>query len=184
MTPDLRNDIVKLLPRLRRFALGLCGKHEDADDLVQAACEKALTRLDQYQAGTRLDSWMFRIVQNQWIDLTRSRKTRGDPIDPEELPEIADDHAHRTVEERNHLTSVLHAMQQLPEEQRAVLMLVCVEELSYRDAATALEIPVGTVMSRLSRARLRLAELLNGANPVSESPPDLGAPQDASPSMP
>lgn len=163
MTPDLRNDIVKLLPRLRRFALGLCGRYEDADDLVQAACEKALTRLNQYEAGTRLDSWMFRIVQNQWIDLTRSRKTRGDPVDPEEMPEMADDSAHRYVEERNHLESVLRAMQALPEEQRTVLMLVCVEELSYRDAAAILDVPVGTIMSRLSRARLRLSELVNVA---------------------
>lgn len=163
MTPDLRNDIVKLLPRLRRFALGLCGRHEDADDLVQAACEKALTRLDQYEAGSRLDSWMFRIVQNQWIDLTRSRKTRGDPVDPGEMPEMADDSAHRYVEERNHLESVLRAMQALPEEQRTVLMLVCVEELSYRDAAAILDVPVGTIMSRLARARLRLSELVDVA---------------------
>lgn len=163
MTHDLRNDIVKLLPRLRRFALGLCGKYEDADDLVQAACEKALTRLDQYEPGTRLDSWMFRIVQNQWIDLTRSRNTRGDPVAPEDMPEIADDNAHRTVEERNHLASVLRAMQTLPEEQRAVLMLVCVEDMTYRDAAAVLDVPVGTIMSRLSRARLRLSELLSSA---------------------
>lgn len=161
MTPDLRDDIVKLLPRLRRFALGLCGRHEDADDLVQAACEKALTRLDQYEVGTRLDSWMFRIVQTQWIDMTRRRNTRGEPVAPEDLPDIADENAHRSVEERNHLASVLAAMQHLPQEQRAVLMLVCVEELNYREAAAVLEVPVGTVMSRLSRARLRLAELLS-----------------------
>lgn len=161
MNNDLRNDIVKLLPRLRRFALGLCGKYEDADDLVQSACEKALTHLYQYEPGTRLDSWMFRIVQNQWIDLTRSRTTRGDPVAPEEMPDIADETAHRTVEERNHLESVLVAMQRLPEEQRAVLMLVCVEDMTYGDAASVLEVPVGTIMSRLSRGRIRLSELLN-----------------------
>lgn len=164
MTHDVRNDIVKLLPRLRRFALGLCGRHEDADDLVQAACEKALTRLHQYNVGTRLDSWMFRIVQTQWIDLTRRRSTRGDPVAPEDLPEIPDENAHRSVEERNHLASVLEAMQHLPDEQRAVLMLVCVEELNYREAATVLDVPIGTIMSRLSRARLRLSELLDTAS--------------------
>lgn len=161
MTQDLRDDIVKLLPRLRRFALGLCGRHEDADDLVQAACEKALTRLDQFEVGTRLDSWMFRIVQTQWIDLARRRNTRGDPVAADDIPDIADDNAHRTVEERNHLVFVLNAMQRLPEEQRAVLMLVCVEDLNYREAAAVLDVPMGTIMSRLSRARLRLSELLS-----------------------
>ena len=164
MNHDLRNDIVKLLPRLRRFALGLCGNYQDADDLVQAACERALIRLHQYEPGTRLDSWMFRIVQNQWIDWTRSRSTRGDPVAPEDMPDIADENAHRTVEERNHLESVLFAMQSLPEEQRAVLMLVCVEDMTYADAASALEVPVGTIMSRLSRARLRLSELMSTAS--------------------
>ena len=164
MNHDLRNDIVKLLPRLRRFALGLCGNYEDADDLVQAACERALIRLHQYEPGTRLDSWMFKITQNQWIDLTRSRSIRGDPVAPEDMPDIADENAHRTVEERNHLESVLLAMQSLPEEQRAVLMLVCVEDMTYADAASVLDVPVGTIMSRLSRARLRLSELMSTAS--------------------
>ena len=156
---ELREHIVALLPRLRRFAYGLAGKQEDADDLVQAACERALERPAQWTPGTRLDSWLFRIIQTIWLDQLRARKVRGDAVDPDDLVHVADEQAHRVPEARHRLDRVMQAMAQLPEEQREVLMLVCVEEHSYRETAELLEIPLGTVMSRLARARQRLQDL-------------------------
>ncbi|MCU0957431.1 MAG: RNA polymerase sigma factor [Hydrogenophaga sp.] len=157
---DFREELVQLLPRLRRFAYGLTGQRDDADDLVQAACERALERSDQWEPGTRLDSWMYRIIQNLWFDRLRSRKVRGDPVDMEDIEPQADEHAHRAPELRSDLARVSDALQQLRPEHRELLMLVCVEELSYKEAAELLQIPMGTVMSRLARARLALHELL------------------------
>ncbi|HSM28557.1 MAG TPA: RNA polymerase sigma factor, partial [Thioalkalivibrio sp.] len=77
MAQDVRAELVQMLPKLRRFAIGLAGNLDDADDLVQSACERALSHLDQWQTGTRLDSWMYRIIQNLWIDRGRSHKLRG-----------------------------------------------------------------------------------------------------------
>jgi RNA polymerase sigma-70 factor, ECF subfamily len=165
---DFREELVQLLPRLRRFAYGLSGQRDDADDLVQAACERALERSDQWEPGTRLDSWMYRIIQNLWFDRLRSRKVRGDPVDMEDIEPQADEHAHRAPELRSDLARVSDALQQLRPEHRELLMLVCVEELSYKEAAELLQIPMGTVMSRLARARLALHELLaaGAANPA------------------
>lgn len=163
MHAEIRAELVGLLPRLRRFALGLAGKQEDADDLVQSACVQALARLDQWQAGSRLDSWMFRIVQNCHIDRLRARRLRGDPVDPDEHRHIADEKAHLQPEMRDTLTRVLAAVAILPPEQRAVIMLVCVEEYGYREAAQLLDVPIGTVMSRLARARAKLSEQLGDA---------------------
>ena len=81
VTDQLRHQIVAHLPRLRRFALALAGDADSADDLVQETCTRALSRLDQWQHGTRLDSWMFRIAQNIWIDRVRARKIRGVVVD-------------------------------------------------------------------------------------------------------
>ena len=81
MAEDVRAQLIALLPRLRRFALGLTGSRDDADDLVQAACERALNRLHQWEPDTRLDSWMFRIVKTIWIDQWRSQKARGEHVD-------------------------------------------------------------------------------------------------------
>lgn len=157
---DVREELVQLLPKLRRFAYGLAGHREDADDLVQEACERALDRLEQWEPGTRLDSWMYRIVQNLWFDRLRQRKTRGQQADEEELALQADDNAHRLPEVRSTFATVSQALDALRPEHREVVMLVCVEELSYREAAELLQIPLGTVMSRLARARLQLHALL------------------------
>jgi len=157
---EIREELVALLPRLRRFAYGLSGQRDDADDLVQAACERALERSDQWEPGTRLDSWMYRIIQNLWFDRLRSRKVRGDLVDIEAIEPRADEHAHRAPELRSDLARVSDALQQLRPEHRELLMLVCVEELSYKEAAELLQIPMGTVMSRLARARLALHERL------------------------
>ena len=151
--------MVALLPRLRRFARGLAGTAEQADDLVQAACERALTRIAQWTPGTRLDSWMFRIVQTIWLDERRSAKVRRGEglVDPEQAEaELTVDGA-RHMEAHLTFDRVRAGMGRLPAEQRAVMMLVCVEGLTYREAAETLAIPIGTVMSRLARARLALA---------------------------
>lgn len=153
---DVRHQIVALLPRLQRFARTLAGSAEEADDLVQGTCERALRGLDSWAPGTRLDSWMFRIMRNHWIDAIRKRRPeRGaEPID-EAAPIMGED-GRRTTAVAQELAAVRARIAALPEELRTVLVLVCVEELSYREAAEALDIPIGTVMSRLSRARQSL----------------------------
>ena len=153
----MQRDLVALLPRLRRFARGLAGSLDAADDLVQAACERALANRAQWQKGTRLDSWMYRIVQNLWIDQIRT-KGRWREADEETLATLPANDMVRAVEARIELAAVRSAIDALPPDQRAVLMLVTVEGQSYRDAAEILEIPIGTVMSRLARARLALVE--------------------------
>lgn len=155
---DVREELVALLPRLRRFAHGLSGQREDADDLVQEACERALSRSEQWTPGTRLDSWMYRIIQNLWYDRLRSRRVRGEVVDETALDQQADEQAHHRPEQRQALAEVSRRLQALRPEHREVVVLVCVEELSYKEAADVLQVPVGTVMSRLARARLQLQE--------------------------
>lgn len=161
MDPAFAEDLVRLVPKLRRFALGLCGNGTDADDLVQAACERALKNADAFIAGTRMDSWMYRIVQNLWLDGRRRGKVRGTAVDPGEAGLHDDGKGARAAEDRIMLDRVFGELERLPEGQRAVLALVAVEGLSYREVAEVLEIPIGTVTSRLVRARealmLRLA---------------------------
>ena len=161
MYDDIKVEMVALVPRLRRFAFSISGSRDEGEDLVQAACIKALDRLDQYQPGTRLDSWMFRIVQTTWIDRVRSRNRKGEVADPDVLARVSDQgRGARTAENRLTLARVRQAMGTLPEDQRVVLTLVAIEGYSYKAAAEALEIPVGTVMSRLARARSKLLPLL------------------------
>jgi len=153
----LRQEIAELLPRLRRFGRTLAHSREDADDLVQVAVEKALTRTDQWTPGTRLDSWMFRIMQNAWIDELRARERRGQTFLPEEEGEHVGEGASGAQ-----LDAILvrKAVAKLSDEHRAVVGLVLVEGLSYQEAAEALDVPVGTVTSRLARAREALQALL------------------------
>lgn len=148
-----RRELVALVPVLRRFAVSLTGNRTEADDLVQAACEKALRNWEQFQPGTRMDSWMYRIIQTAWLDDRRKAKVRGAAVDPEDAYLSDEGKAASLPEDRIMLARVREAMQELPEAQRAVLSLVAVEGMSYREAADILDVPVGTVMSRLSRAR-------------------------------
>ena len=153
MTDEFRTELVVLVPRLRRFAYSLVGNPQDADDLVQAACEKALRNAAQFRPGTRMDSWMYRIVQTLWLDDKRRGRTRGTAIDPEDAFLSDEGKAARLPEDRMMLAQVRGAMATLPEAQREVLALVAIEGLSYKETAEVLALPVGTVMSRLSRAR-------------------------------
>ena len=159
--PELRQAIAQLLPRLRRFGRTLAHSREDADDLVQAAIEKALTRTDQWTPGTRLDSWMFRIMQNAWIDELRARERRGQTFLPEEAGDNVGDGA-AGMGSGSQLDAILvrKAVAKLNEEHRAVVGLVLVEGLCYQEAAETLGVPVGTVTSRLARAREALQDLL------------------------
>lgn len=161
MHEDIKVEMVALVPRLRRFAFSISGSRDEGEDLVQAACVKALERLDQFQPGTRLDSWMLRIVQTTWIDRVRTRSRRGETGSEAELELVSDQgKGARTAENRLTLARVRQAMSTLPDDQRAVLALVAIEGYSYKAAAETLEIPVGTVMSRLARARSKLLPLL------------------------
>ena len=152
--------LVALLPRLRRFAYGLTGSIEEGDDLVQTACERALAAAGRFERGTRLDSWLYRILQNAWIDGVRRRR-RGDVgLDPRELDAYPGGDAAAEAEARLTLMDVRRAVAELAPEQRAVLILVSVEGVAYREAAEILGLPIGTVMSRLGRARLALGRAL------------------------
>ncbi len=161
MPQDVTSELVALLPRLRRFAVGLTGSRDEADELVQGACERALSRLHQWQPGTRLDSWLYRITQSMWIDELRRRRTRGPSVSTDALESLASSDGRHESEVRLTLEQALAAVGRLPYEQRVVILLVCVEGLSYREVAEVLEIELGTVTSRLARARQKLRELLD-----------------------
>ena len=170
MSVPVSDQLIAVLPRLRRFARGLTGSAADADDLVQAACERALTRAHQFQEGTRFDSWMFRIVQTIWIDQLRSRDIRREDAEEQGM-HVGTDEPERRVEARLALQEVRIALKDLPPEQRTALLLVTVDGLSYKEAAEVAEVPVGTIMSRLARARIALQAKLaaGGGLPRSAS---------------
>ena len=168
--------LVALLPRLRRFARGLTGSQDQGDDLVQASCERALTRQDQFERGTRLDSWMYRIMQNLWIDDRRRAKRGAIALDPADLEREAGGAANPAPDERLYLADVRRAIAGLPDDQRAVLLLVSVEGLSYRDASQALGVPIGTIMSRLCRGRLALGRALDASQAVQAAPAESATP--------
>ena len=153
----LRAEIAGLLPRLRRFARSVTHHREDADDLVQIAVERALKHLDQWQDGTRLDSWLFRIMKNAWIDEVRARGRRDEVLAPEEAGEHV---GHSETGSRDIRLSIEKAMARLPDEQRMAVSLVLVEGLPYKEAAEVLDIPLGTLTSRLARGRDALQRML------------------------
>jgi RNA polymerase sigma-70 factor, ECF subfamily len=157
---ELARTLPQLLPRLWRFALRLTGDKHDAEDLVQRTCVRALERQHQLQPGTSTLSWVFSIAHSIWLNEVRARKIRCHRSIQwsAELAETVADPAASDPD-----TSVLHqqivsAVARLPDAQRAVLLLVAVEGMSYREAASVLGVPIGTVMSRLARARLTIGE--------------------------
>ncbi|HMR29409.1 MAG TPA: sigma-70 family RNA polymerase sigma factor [Geminicoccaceae bacterium] len=160
----MRDQLVALLPRMRRFARALCHDADTADDLVQSACERLLRHCPSLGPAIRLDSLMCRIVQNLWLDRCRQRVARGPHLGIDAALEVHGIDGRSETERQMLLAKVRSAIAELPEEQRLVLALVSIEGLSYREAADQLAVPVGTVMSRLSRARSRLAGLVLGAD--------------------
>lgn len=158
---DPRDELLALLPRLRRFARGLTGSAAMADDLVQETCLRALERWHQWSPGTSLSSWTFKIMHNLWID-DRRRTARRPVVSESVLAERADEVDPVTMfEARDAMNLIEKGISQLPEEQRVVLLLVTFEDLSYAEAAKVLGIPIGTVMSRVSRARQKLVGALD-----------------------
>lgn len=160
MSDSFSDKLIASLPVLRRFALSLCKRGDIADDLVQITAERAFKARASYDPDTRLDAWLFRILRNAWIDMTRKQTTRGTEIDVVDNPEAVSVDGRDVVEAKMALNEAEKALKTLPEDQRAVLLLVCVDGLSYAEAAQVLEVPKGTIMSRLARGRTALATQL------------------------
>ena len=143
---------------MRRFAIGLAGSPADGDDLCQMTIERALSRRDQWQEGTRLDSWMYRIMRNIFIDERRATSRRSETfVDEDAGLSVGSDGGQ---EARVELSMVDRAMAQLPADQREAVLLVMVEGYSYKEAAAIVDCPVGTLNSRLVRGRDALMAML------------------------
>lgn len=159
MPEDSTAALVEALPRLRRYALTLCRDGDTADDLVQETCARALAAPARDPEAPWL-AWLFTILRNLWFDRLRRKQSEGVAVDIDDMvapPAIAGED--ERVHARRALARVRDAIDQLPQAQRELMLLVCVEEFSYREAAEMTGVPIGTVMSRLARARLRVAEL-------------------------
>jgi len=169
VTNDIQVRMVELLPRLRRFAYALTGNLDKADDLVQETCVRALGSADQWQTGTRLDSWMYRIAQNVWFDRMRATKIRGEVVHVDSATGIVGVDGRDVTENLLTLQVVARAIGKLPGDQQMVLLHVCIDGLSYKDTADALGIPIGTVMSRLARARRALHSAIGNAEATALS---------------
>lgn len=152
-------EIEALIPRLRRFARALVGNREAADDLVQDTLERAWAKRHLWQVGTNLRAWLFAVMHGVFINGTRRRRP-SESLDALEnsAPERADDGA--SAETSIAVRELREALLRLPDEQCQVVLLVGLEQLSYAEAAGVLEVPIGTVMSRLARGRERLRQLL------------------------
>jgi RNA polymerase sigma-70 factor (ECF subfamily) len=155
---EVEGRLASLLPRLRRFAHGLARDAADADDLLQATAERILKSRDGWQPGTNFAAWAYRVMRNMWIDMARSaqRQNRGRAAEEEGLSVGIGGDAEAKVE----LGYLMRAMGQLPDEQREAVALVMIEELSYAEAAKVLDIPMGTLTSRLVRGRQALLAIL------------------------
>jgi len=165
---NIQEIIVEILPRLRRYAIALTKSQVDADDLVQETCWRALSKADQWDPSQELGRWVFGIAHNAWVSEIRKRKVRtGTGAVPSEdscgafsesliAKENADDVAS--------LNDVLRVVLSLPEAQSVTLLLVAAEGFTYREVADHLNIPVGTVMSRISKARQEVKRLLQESN--------------------
>lgn len=157
---SFEEELAALLPRLRRFAHALSRNPADADDLAQAAVERALRSRAQWQPGTRLDSWLYRIMRNHWIDTVRARCRKDKVEAPAELADRVGEDPRGAIEASIDLQRVMAAMQRLPEEQREVVALILIEGFGYRETAEMLELPIGTVSSRLVRGRTALLAMV------------------------
>ena len=154
-------DLSPYIPRLRRYARALTGDKESADDLVQDTLERALRKWVLWRLGSRLDAWLFSIMHNIFVNQIRSAPARQTDISFEDLEfEPAGQGA---ADENVQLRDLAAALGKLSDEQREILLLVGLEEMSYKEVASVLGLRLGTVMSRLSRAREHLRELLDGS---------------------
>ncbi len=161
MTPDqFKSEMISLLPRLRRFAMSLTRSGPDADDLLQDACATALQKWQQYDPAQPLDRWMFRVVRNLWISEVRKRNVRqgAGQVPAEEATELR---VESQPDEVLAAKEVRRKVDDLDPDLAQPLMLVCAEGYSYREASELLSIPIGTVMSRIHRARKQLVSSLS-----------------------
>lgn len=154
------NELLALLPRLRRFAHALSRDAADADDLTQATVERALRSRAQWEAGTRLDSWLYRIMRNLWIDTIRSRGRRENLHAPVEEAEGIGADPRGALDAAIDLQTAMEAMARLPDEQREVVALILIEGFGYRECSEILGLPIGTVSSRLVRGRNALLQMM------------------------
>nr|WP_228640183.1 RNA polymerase sigma factor [Kangiella geojedonensis] len=150
---SMNKELQELIPAIRRFAFSLTGSDHDADDLMQNTLERILDK--GVPDDVHLTKWAFRVCRNLWIDEYRSRKVRQDATQKPELQESAVD-GDKIITNQITIAQVQRAMNQMPEELRSILSLVVVEGLSYKEVASTLDIPIGTVMSRISRARVAM----------------------------
>jgi RNA polymerase sigma-70 factor, ECF subfamily len=155
---EVRAGLEPSLARLWRYALMLSRARDVADDLVQATCLRAIQRADQFVPGTRVDRWLFAILRSIWLNEIRSQRVRegGGFVDAQDV--LTTDGA-REIEMNITASAVLRAIDRLPEAQRETILLVYGEGYSYAEAAAALGIPIGTIMSRLAAGRAALAKL-------------------------
>jgi RNA polymerase sigma-70 factor (ECF subfamily) len=157
----LRQEMLAALPAIRRFAYALTSARADADDLAQATVVRILERGAPEDADLR--KWAFRVCRNMWIDELRARKVRRDAHAGADLAPSSDLDGERAAIGALSLAETERAIARLPEDQRAALALVAIEGLSYAEAAETLGAPIGTIMSRISRARAALANALPSA---------------------
>ncbi|MFM7417537.1 MAG: RNA polymerase sigma factor [Alphaproteobacteria bacterium] len=152
---EVRRGLKAAYPRLWRYCLSLTANRERAEELAQMTCLRALEKASYYAAGTNLNGWIFRIAQRIWLNELRADAVRrsGQLVPSEEI-ELPD--SNTDPERSSFVRQVLREVVALPEAQRTAVMIVYVEGFSYKDAAEILEIPIGTVMSRLAAARARL----------------------------
>lgn len=156
--------VVPYIPRLRRYARALTGERSTADDLVQDTLERACNKLHLWRRGSDLRAWLFTIMHNVFINQVRARRVVPDAPLNDEIMELP---AHSAQVDRLEIRDLDAALARLPDEQREVLLLVALEQMSYEETAKALGIPIGTVMSRLSRARERLRSIMAGLPEVA-----------------
>lgn len=155
---EMKEKLLELVPALRRFAYSLSNSVHDADDLLQNTVERLLSRPMPEDAS--LEKWAYTVCRNLWIDECRSRKVRAAVSFEPDLHDVVSIEGEKDMVLRIELEQINAAMRELPEDQHMVLSMVAVQGLSYKEVAEALQIPQGTVMSRLARARARLAELV------------------------
>lgn len=157
---SFEDQLAALLPRLRRFAHALSRNPADADDLTQATIERALRSRDQWQTGTKLDSWSYRIMRNLWIDTARSQSRRTAREAPEEEGLGIGEDPRDSMDAALDLKRIMAAMGRLPDEQREVVALILIEGFGYREVSEMLALPIGTVSSRLVRGRTALLAMV------------------------
>ncbi|WP_076592933.1 RNA polymerase sigma factor [Herminiimonas arsenitoxidans] len=160
---DERDRLVACIPRLRRYARALIGDRTGADDLVQDTMERGWKKLSSWQRGSDMRAWLFGIMHNLHIDQVRRPSLATEELD-DETPMPA---THHSLTDGLEMRDLESALRTLPPEQREILLLIALEEMSYDEVAATLGLPLGTVMSRLSRARQKLRAQMEGRSVVS-----------------